>query len=70
MLLFFQVVLKCFVDDVVVEVIEIKFIFVLYNIFFLFGVYEMLVMLIFCIVGEFEENCVECEQFIKQFNVL
>ena len=62
--------MKCFINDIVSEVIEMKLISLLSNIFEPVAVSAMSANLITSMAGESEENCAQHEQLIKQLDIL
>ena len=68
--MFEQVVLKRFVDDIAIEVIETKLISPLYDMFSSITVASIPADRVTRIAGESEENRVQREQLIRQLDVL
>ncbi|OCL07965.1 hypothetical protein AOQ84DRAFT_319135 [Glonium stellatum] len=67
---YYKVALKRFVDDIAIEVIEAKLIFLLNDIFSPITVTSMSADLVASIAGESEENRTQREQLTKQLEVL
>ena len=65
-----QVALKRFIDDVAVEIVEVKLVSKLYDIFSPITVISMSADLVTAIAGESEENRAKREQLTKQLDVL
>ena len=65
-----QVALKRFIDDVAVEIVEVKLVSQLYDIFSPITVITMSTDLVTAIAGESEENRAMREQLTKQLDVL